>query len=356
VDGKIGNHFENGLAGPQGIARRSFLTGALGTGAALASGFTSGFTSIASAAAPLKAVLFTSSGPSTSVFNELMKQQGFLSQMGIDADVQNVSDGSKIIPALLSGTGDLCPGAGFSNLIPAISQGAKIKILAGGALSPITCIYAKNPDVKSTKDLIGKTVGVGSLGAVLHQMVVALLIKEGLDYTKVNFRNVGSATDVFKAVVAGTIDAGPGDVDIFDQQAKYGVHSLAEGGFWDSLPEYTNQAMFASEQAMTDKRETLVRCMAAYAKMFRFVQSPDSFEAWRKARAVAVGKDDHDEALAHWKFFNKPERLAANLVLSHERIDYLQNLNVKLGVQSAVLPFEKVADMSLAQDAIKLLS
>jgi hypothetical protein len=42
-------------------------------------------------------------------------------------------------------------------------------------------------------------------------------------------------------------------------------------------------------------------------------------------------------------------------VLDQARTDYVQNLNVKLGVQNTVLPFAKVADMSLAQEALKLL-
>ena len=96
--------------------------------------------------------------------------------------------------------------------------------------------------------------------------------------------------------------------------------------------------------------------MAAYAKVFRFAQSPTSQEAWRKARATARGKDDAEEALAQWTFFRKPGRLAANLDMSEARTDYVQGLNVKLGVQQKILPFAQVADLSLARDALKLLN
>src|SRR5262245_5803868 len=46
---------------------------------------------------------------------------------------------------------------------------------------------------------------------------------------------------------------------------------------------------------------------------------------------------------------------AVDLVLSPERVRYMQDLNVSLGVQKSVLPFERVCDMSLARDAVKLL-
>jgi ABC-type nitrate/sulfonate/bicarbonate transport system substrate-binding protein len=306
--------------------------------------------------APKQATILTSAGLLSYVLNILMKQEGFFDQVGVDVDLQTVSDGNKINAALLGGGGDMCAGSGFSSLLPAIGKGAKLKILAGAGVVPITCIFTKRPDIKSANDLVGKTVGTGAPGALLHELVVALCIKKGIDYTKIKFVNVGSSTDVFRAVVAGTVDAGPAEVDVYEHQDKYGVHSLEEGGFWDSLPEYTNQAMYTSDQVIAEKRDVLVRCMAAYAKAYRFIQSPDSFDAWRKAREKALNKDEPEEAKVQWTFFNKPGRLAQGLVLNKEHIDYVQNLNVKLGVQPSILPFEQVADMSLAQDALKMLS
>ena len=211
----------------------------------------------------LRATLYTASGTASLVFNELLKQESFYRQMGVDADVQTTSDGNKIIAALIGGSGDMCAGSGFSSLFPAIAKGAKIKIIAGAATSPVTCLFSKRPDIKSAKDLIGRTVGIGAPGALVHEMVVALLIKKGLDYTKVTFVNIGSTPDIFKAVVAGTVDAGSGEVEVYDQQEKYGVHALTDGAFWDALPEYTIQAMFASDRAIAEKREVLVRCLAA---------------------------------------------------------------------------------------------
>ncbi len=43
-------------------------------------------------------------------------------------------------------------------------------------------------------------------------------------------------------------------------------------------------------------------------------------------------------------------------MMSPERIDYMQRLNITVGNQQKMLPYDQVADMSLAQDAIKLIS
>ena len=49
------------------------------------------------------------------------------------------------------------------------------------------------------------------------------------------------------------------------------------------------------------------------------------------------------------------ENVSVDLVLSEARIDYMQRLNMAVGVQDRLLPFAEVADMSLARDALKLL-
>jgi hypothetical protein len=44
-----------------------------------------------------------------------------------------------------------------------------------------------------------------------------------------------------------------------------------------------------------------------------------------------------------------------DLTLSPERLRYMQELNIRFKVQKQTLPFERVADMSVAADALKLL-
>ena len=53
--------------------------------------------------------------------------------------------------------------------------------------------------------------------------------------------------------------------------------------FWIDLPEYTYQGAFAADAAIAAKREGIVRALAGYAKLYRFVQNGDSKEAFIKA-------------------------------------------------------------------------
>src|SRR5947208_14592822 len=112
--------------------------------------------------------------------------------MGLGPTITNVADGSQITGALIGGDIDLAAAAGFGQVFPAIERGAKLKILAGACLLPTLALYSSKPAVKTLKDLEGKTVGTGALGALLHELVVAVLPKNGVGPAKGRFVNMGA--------------------------------------------------------------------------------------------------------------------------------------------------------------------
>src|SRR5258708_3032922 len=221
-----------------------------------------------------------------------MIERRYLEELGLRPTFLNVSDGSKIIGALLSGDADLCIASGFSQVLPAIEHGGKLKVLAGSEVLLLHLVYAWRAEIKTLKDLEGRTIGTGSPGALLHSIMVALLRKNNVDPDKVRFVNVGSSADVFRAIVAKVVDAGPSELDYQEQEAKYNVHGLSDGRFWDGLPEYTNQASYASERSMRERRDVIVRTLAAYARLYRFISTPQSRDAYVAARAAALGRDE----------------------------------------------------------------
>jgi len=313
----------------------------------------------AKTAAPIKVNIVNTASNVTYTIQQLLKNKGWLEDFGLEPITQNVSDGGKLMGALLSGGSDICLLSGFGQVLVAIEKGAALKVVGGAALLPEQAVFAKKPEIKTLKDLEGRTVGTGSVGALLYQLMVTLMEKKGVDIKKVKFVNIGSSADVFRAIVAGTVDAGPSLYDVYAEQARFGVHSLTDGNFWTQLPEYTYQGSYVSDQAIAHKRDALVRVLAAYCKAYRFISSPNSLPDYIKARQEALKGDPKlaaKEATTEWGFVQKYKPYATDLVLSKKRIDYMQGLNVKFGLQKHVLPYEKVTDMSLAEDAVKLLA
>lgn len=313
----------------------------------------------ATAAGLLNVNIVNTSPNSAFTIQELIKERHWLEDFGLQPQTLNVSDGSKLMGALLSGSSDICLLSGFGQVLPAIEKGGALKLVGGAQLLDSHALLSKKPDVKQAKDLEGRTVGTGSIGALLYQLTAALLIKKGVDIKKVTFVNVGSSANVFRAVAAGTVDAGPCLYDVYEQQANYGVHSLRDGNLWTELPEYTYQGSYASDHAIANKRDALVRVLAAYGRCYRYIQGPDSLKDYVAARQAALHGDADAaaaEASSEWRFNQKYKPYAADLLLSQERVDYMQKLNIQFGIQKSLLPYSAVADMSLAKDAAKLIS
>ena len=326
----------------------------LGLGLSAASALALGARSFA-AGPPQKLKIVMTQGLTGLAVQEIAQSQGYFAQYGIEPEVLLVSDGGKCVAALISGASQLCAWSGFNQLTPAIERGAQVKILAGALNLPSLSLYSAKPNIRRVSDLAGKSIGIGAPGSVLHQMVTLLLKKKGVDPSKVLFRNVGSGADILKAVSAGTVDAGPSDVAIFDQQQKFGVHNLTDGMLWKEIPEYTNQGSYASEAAIAKDRDLLVRALAAYAKAYRFISSPGSKDAYVKAWQKVAGGMDTEQAVTQWNWIQQFKPYATDLTLSEARLNLIQNLNVEFKIQQKMLPTAAIADMSLARDALKLL-
>ena len=331
------------------LTRRSFVGGSAAVGAAFAGG-----ASFAQSLTPVQIV--NSAGNLNLTLQELLRRQRFMESFGVEARTVNISDGSKVMASLLSGEQDICMFAGVGQVFPAIEKGAKIKIVAGATMTPDQAVYTANPSIRTVKDLKGKTIGVGALGSLLHVIMVALLRKHGVDPESVTFVNIGSSADVFRAIAAKKIDAGPSQLEIYFHQERFGVRALEDGKFWEEFPTATFQAAFTTEETIAKKRDAIVRTLAAYGKLYRFICLEKSFEAFSAAAQAATGRKDAEDAVDEWKFFQQYRTLATDLVIDPQRIRFLQDLNVLLGVQKSEMPFDQVADMSLARDALKLMA
>lgn len=294
-------------------------------------------------------------GSTGSYVNEVARSQHFFEDFDLVPHVIQVSDGGKCVAALLGGSAKIAR-SGFTQLTPAIEKGASVKIVSGGLSLPSVCLYSANPSVKSVKDLEGKAIGTGAIGSVLYTMTVLLLRKHGVNVDNVTFRNVGSNPDVFKAIAAKTIDAGLADVEMFDLQEKFGVHALADGMTWKEIPEYTYQCIYATNDAIQRDRDLLVRVLAAHAKTYRYISSPESKDVFLKAHQKVTGITDPQQGLTEWNWIQVNQPFANDLLLSDDRINFIQKLNVEFKSQTQVLPIASVADISLANDALKLVN
>ncbi len=332
------------------LSRRELLSGI--SGAAL---LNTPFVSARAASSPANIKIANAGGSLNLAMGELMRQQKFLESFDLAPDMLTVADGTRILGGIVGGSVDVSMASGFGQVFPAIERGAAIKILAGGALLPALALFSAKPQIKTLKDLEGKAIGTGSVGALVYQLTVSLLQKYKVDTSTIHFVNIGSSADIFRAVKAGTVDGGAVDVALIENAAEHNVHLIERGNMSVELKEYTYQGAWASDKKIATGRDALVRALAAYAKLYRFVQNPQARDAFFRAHRAALPTAPESERLALWNYIQTYKPFAVDLALSPERLRYMQALNVSFKVQKQILPFERVADMSLAADALKLL-
>jgi ABC-type nitrate/sulfonate/bicarbonate transport system substrate-binding protein len=219
---------------------------------------------------PTPITIANASGGLNLTMAALMRQQKFLESFGLAPDVMAVADGTRILAAIVGGNADISMASGFGQVFPAIEHGAGIKILAGGALVPTIAMFTGKPYVNSLKDLEGRTVGTGSIGALVHQLVTALLHKYNVDVSKVRFVNIGSSADVFRAVSVGRVDAGPAAAALISEAASYHVRPIPHGNMTVELPEYTYQGAWTSDHKIATNRDALVRAPRGLCETLSF--------------------------------------------------------------------------------------
>ncbi len=283
----------------------------------------------------------------------LMNSQGYLASCGVSPSLTLVDKPLETLKALVENQADLCVTSAFNGVLPAIAKGAPIKIVGSAMQKLALAVYSGTQDIMSVADLAGHTVGIGPKGGLLHVVALALLKAKNVNPAKVRFVNLDSNLDVYHHVKVGSLDAGLSDVAEMADAKASGLHILTDGALWKELPNYPYQLAYASDRAISENPEGIVRTLAAYGKLFQFVSSPGSKNAYAAARASAGGSKQSAQAM--WQYIQMAHAYADSPETSVKHIDYLQNICVSFGLQPSVLPLACVAELSLSHEAAKLM-
>ena len=156
-------------------------------------------------------------------------------------------------------------------------------------------------------------------------------------------------------MLAGEVEAGFGETDVFDNQAHYQVHALEGGVLWKELPEFRTRP----RSLRRPRCATSATCWFAHWRprpALPLPAQPDSWPAYSAAWTKALGEHaDVEEARGQWQFYQDYHPYAEQLQLSETQVAYMQDLNVQMGLQQDVLAYDRITDMSLAADALRMV-
>ena len=148
------------------------------------------------------------SAPVVTIFPVWMAQAaGLDAKEGLKVESISMEGGSRGVQVLLSGEIQAMH-VGLAPVAQANKQGADLRLVTSTANTiPIT-IFA-SPEIKTTADLKGKTIGISTFGSETDVAVSIALQRLGLKRDDFTVSQIGGSSQRFGALIAGRIDAAP---------------------------------------------------------------------------------------------------------------------------------------------------
>jgi ABC-type nitrate/sulfonate/bicarbonate transport system substrate-binding protein len=231
-------------------------------------------------------VIGASSPSLTTESSYYAERLGFFKSENLNVKVQHVSSDSLALRALLGGEGDLA-WVGTTAAIRAIAQGAKLKLISAPIVKS-TNVIAAQKKFKTLADLKGANIAVSSIGAVSYHIPRIILQRNNVDPDSVNYVAVGGLSARFQALAAKKLDAAMLDIlGAYEGLDRYDfLHVLASVA--KEVPDLHFISVVASERAIKEKREALVRFVRSDVRALRFAAENPKKAAQLSASRIPV--------------------------------------------------------------------
>jgi NitT/TauT family transport system substrate-binding protein len=196
----------------------------------------------------------------------LAQKIGFLKEEGIEAEVVRLSS-AVAVAALVRGEADYYTGISAAR---AAVQGLPIKIIASYLKGNDQTLVTRS-DIRSVRELKGKTVGIGSPGGGPDRNARLILRHFGLEPDKdVKLSPGGLPEGRLARLQQGLIDATVVPVPLDLQARKLGLNVLARAY---EIFTYPNGGLLTTTKKIKDKPDEIKRVIKAGIKVSRYIRS-----------------------------------------------------------------------------------
>ena len=279
--------------------------------------------------------------PSLSMFTmmyHVAQDKGFFEKEGVNVEINHFESGSINMKALLARAVDISD-VETGLILGAVANGADLRVIGTQSQKLHFALYAKK-DIKSLKDLYGRTFGISGIGGLPHLVALALLERQGLDPSKLEFIAVGGTGARLTALAGGKIDATLGEFSP-RIEAEPNLHRLLI--ISPELPLYMAQGLVVYADTLATKREAIERFMRGIVKATRW-----SYD--NKAEMLAIAAKhipgDNDKV---YDFYVTARVWAINGEIDRELLAYMQDLGLKTKTQSSAVDLGKLVSLDIYQ-------
>ncbi|MQA84474.1 MAG: PhnD/SsuA/transferrin family substrate-binding protein [Streptosporangiales bacterium] len=207
-------------------------------------------------------------------------KKGFFKEENLTIKPQTFAGGAEILPAVQSGDLQI----GFSNttsMLIAASKGLPVQIIAQGVQEGATeseawtRIYVRgDSDIRSPKDLEGKTIGINTLQNINDVMTKAALEKHGVDVSTLKFAEV-PFPEAVQTLQQGDVDA-VAVVEPFGTLAEESGARDIIPSIYTVEPSLTVATYFTTEQYIAQNEDVVERFVRAMNKSLEYAaNNPD---------------------------------------------------------------------------------
>ena len=239
-------------------------------------------------------------------------QEGFFEERQLDVEVTPSQGGATVVPAVVSGDTDI----GGSNLVSVLlAQGKDIpvKIVAPGTFVRgnreqdfSAILVPADSDIRSAKDLEGRTLAVNTLKNVAELTAKASLAKRGVDVSKLELAEI-DFPDMNGALAQGRVDAAF-QIEPFVSLGLKEGNRVVDRPYVGTKPGLQIGCYFTSEKYLSENADVVERFQRGVAATAEAIaKDPAAFReflpkaseipppAARKA-VLPAWKADNDEA------------------------------------------------------------
>jgi NitT/TauT family transport system substrate-binding protein len=280
----------------------------------------------------------------SSVLFPLALKKGFLKEEGIEAEVIQMT-GNVPIAALASGELDYHTVLGTS--VRGAIQGLPLRVVAFYSQGSQIVLVARG-DLKSVKDLKGKTVAIGSPGGAPDTNGRRIVKHFGLEPDRnVKFVPGGGAEGNMVRVQQGLVDATVVPIPLDLRARKLGLKVLARG--YEIFP-YAGGGLATTTRKIKEKPEEIKRVIKAGINASRYVRADREgtiqfLLEWQRS--------DREVATAAYEFLSKVNNEDGSMPEKGFRF-LIEDIKESVKVTREV-SFNQVSDLSVLKEAQKEL-
>jgi ABC-type nitrate/sulfonate/bicarbonate transport system substrate-binding protein len=281
------------------------------------------------------------------------EQQKFFDKHGVTVTLRPFDSGAAAARAVAAGQIEvsLSPSPLIVNMLSNTPDVGLVAVY--GNEKPDWLIGSLDPSIKKCEDVKGKPVGVDSLGGARSIALTQML--RGCGLKAEDTQQVALSANVGTAMVSGQLALGVlhiDDVPIIEREAKKKITTIVDINDVQKVNHY--MALATTQKGVAEKREAVVRVIAALIEAERFMRDPKNADAVAKA-ASATGRSDADAKWAITEYV-KMEFWPRGHGLGQKNIEAIIEAQKRVGgirPDKTAVTYDRFADLSLYEEALK---